>query len=90
MKQKIKQITSQWLIVILYKRLVNRIRIKNAIKQANRMNQLTKKRFYVLQIFGRIRVYDRNRINLLIERGVLSKKMKQALYLQKVSIYFTK
>jgi hypothetical protein len=89
-KAKIKKITDQWLLVIVYKRWRNRIKVKSAIKQANRMHKMTKKQFYVLQIFGKIRVYDRVRINLLVDRKVLSKQMKSAIYLQKVAIYFTK
>ncbi len=89
-RTNIKRVTDQWLLVIMYKRIRNRMKIKSAIKQANKMHMMTKKQFYVIQVFGKIRVYDRNRINLLVDRGVLSKQMKNALYLQKVCIYFTK
>lgn len=89
-KANIKRVTDQWLLIIVYKRWRNRIRVKNAIRQANKMHKLTGKQFYVLQIFGKVRVYDRVRINLLVDRRVLSKKMKEAYYLQKVAIYYTK
>ncbi len=77
-------------ITIIFKRLINYIQVKNAIKNANRMNQQTKKRYYVLKIFNKIRVYDRTHINFLVDKGLLSKKMKEAYWLQKHAIYFTK
>ncbi len=36
------------------------------------------------------RVYDRVKINQLVDMGVLSDKMRQAYYLHQYSIYYTK
>jgi len=73
----------------LCKRLYNYIRVKSAIKQANRLAQLTKKRHYVIKVHNKIRVYNRTHVNFLIQQKVLHPKLKDALVLQKVSIYFT-
>ncbi|MDR1345949.1 MAG: hypothetical protein LBK03_04540 [Bacteroidales bacterium] len=54
------------------------------------MHRLTKKKYYVIKIFNRIRVYDRAHVNFLIKQGVLKKEMRDALFLQNHSIYFTK
>jgi hypothetical protein len=72
------------------KRLWNYFRIKTAIKHANKMHEITKKRHYVIKIFNKIRVYDRSHINYLINEGVLSQRLRQSLELQKVCIYYTK
>ena len=73
----------------LCKRLFNYIRVKSAIKQANRLAQLTKKRHYVIKVHKKIRVYNRIHVNFLIQQGVLHPKLKNAIELQKISIYYT-
>lgn len=74
----------------LINRIWNYFRIKSAIKTADKLHELTKKRHYVLKIFNKIRVYDRSHIDYLINDGVLHKRLREAKELQKYSIYFTK
>lgn len=65
------------------------LKVRNAIRHADRMARLTGKRHYVIQVFNRIRVYDRLHINLLIARGVLHPRLKDSVELTKVCIYYT-
>lgn len=64
--------------------------IKSSIKHAKRLHEETHKQYYVIKVFNKIRVYDRNRINLLIRSGILSKQLKTAIELRKFCIYYTK
>jgi hypothetical protein len=72
------------------KRIWNYFRVKAAISHANKMHQLTGKRHYVLMVFNKVRVYDRTHVNYLINEGVLAQRLREALELQKICIYFTK
>ena len=74
----------------LCKRFMNYVRVKNAIRHADRMQQLTRKRHYVIKIHDRIHVYDRNKVNYLIDCGILRKELRGAIELQRISIYYTK
>lgn len=74
----------------LIKRIWNYYRIKSAIKTANKLHKISGKRQYVIKIFNKIRVYDRSHIGYLINEGVLSQRLRNAVELQKVCIYFTK
>lgn len=65
------------------------LKVQSAIHHADRMAKLTGKRHYVIQVFNRIRVYDRLHINLLIARGVLHPRLKDSIELTKVCIYYT-
>lgn len=65
-------------------------KVKSKIKEADKMKALRKKKMYVIQIYGKIRVYDREHINKLIFAGVLHKKLLKALELDKACIYVTK
>lgn len=76
-------------MIELCKRLFRFIQVRNAIRHADRMQKLTGKRHYVIQVFKKIRVYDRLHINLLISRGVLHKRLKDNLELTKVCLYYT-
>lgn len=76
-------------MIELCKRLIRFLQVRNAIRHANRMQKLTGKRHYVIQVFKKIRVYDRLHINLLISRGVLHKRLKDNLELTKVCLYYT-
>ncbi|MBI9055509.1 MAG: hypothetical protein JEY96_16925 [Bacteroidales bacterium] len=78
------------MIFTLLKRLWNYLRLKAAIKQADKMKELTKKRYYVIKILKKIRVYDRNHIDFLINEGLLHQKLRKAIELEKVCLYFTK
>ena len=49
----------------LQKILVKR-RIKNAIKEANEMNKLTKRKYYVFQLNGKIQIMPKQDIKRLI------------------------
>lgn len=74
----------------LCKRFMNYVRVKNAIRHADRMQQLTRKQHFVIKIHDQIHVYDRNKINYLIDCGILKKELRGALELRKISIYYTK
>ncbi|MBR4535962.1 MAG: hypothetical protein IKO62_04815 [Bacteroidales bacterium] len=76
-------------MIELCKRLIRFLQVRNAIRHADRMQKLTGKRHYVIQVFKKIRVYDRLHINLLISRGVLHKRLKDNLELTKVCLYYT-
>ncbi len=76
-----------WLII---KRFLNYITVKNAIKNANKLHKLTLKQYYVLKIHGKVKVYDRQKIKLLVARGILSPKMNNALTLRANCIYYTR
>jgi hypothetical protein len=78
------------MIFTLFKRIWNYFRVKAAIKQANEMKELTKKKHYVLRIFNKIRVYDRAHIDFLINEGLLHQKLRKAVELEKICLYFTK
>ena len=69
---------------------MNYVRVKNAIRHADKMHQLTGKRFYVIKAAGRIRVYDRNKIDELVSLGVFRKEMKDYLNVVRHCIYHTK
>ena len=71
-------------------RIWNYLRIKSAVKSAEKMHKLTKKQYYVIKVFNKIRVYDRAHINFMISQGVLSQRLKDAIQLKKIAIYYTK
>lgn len=70
-------------------RFWNFIRVKNAIMYANKMHHFTKKRYYVLQMGGKIRVLSKTQIDYLVDKGYLRKSMKEFVTLSKMSIYHT-
>lgn len=72
------------------KRLFHLIKVKSAVRQADRLHKATRRRYHVLQIGGRMRVYDRTQINYLVDCKVLDKRMKEFYFLQKHCIYITK
>jgi len=74
----------------LINRLWNYYRVKSAIKLAKELHEINHKQYYVISIFKKIRVYDRNKIDELILDGILHKKLKDAVELRKFSIYYTK
>lgn len=76
-------------MIELCKRLIRFLQVRNAIRHADRMQKLTGKRHYVIQVFKKIRVYDRLHINLLISQGVLHKRLKDNMELTKVCLYYT-
>jgi hypothetical protein len=78
------------MIITLCKRLNNYIKVKQAVKQADRLAKLTRKRHYVIQVKGKMLVMNRARVNALVDKGFFAKSMKDSLQLQKFSIYFTK
>ena len=77
-------------MITLCKRLIRFLQVRNAVRHADRMQKLTGKRHYVIQVYGKIRVYDRMRINLLIDRGVLHKRLRDSIELTKVCLYYSK
>lgn len=76
-------------MIKLCKRLIRFLQVRNAVRHADRMQRLTGKRHYVIQVYGKIRVYDRMRINLLIDRGVLHKRLRDSIELTKVCLYYS-
>lgn len=70
-------------------RFWNFIRVKNAIIYANKMHKRTKKRYYVLQIGGKIRVLTKTQIDYLVAKKVLRKSMQEYPVLAKMCIYHT-
>lgn len=74
----------------LLTRIYNYYRVKSAIKTANMFQKANNHQYYVIKIFNKIRVYDRNKINELIDAGILHKKLRDALELRKFCIYYTK
>lgn len=78
------------MIITLCKRLNNYIKVKQAVKQADRLAKLTRKRHYVIQVKGKMLVMNRAKVNVLVDKGFFTKSMKDSIHLQKFSIYFTK
>jgi len=76
-------------MITLCKRLIRFLQVRNAVRHADRMQKLTGKRHYVIQVYGKIRVYDRMRINLLVDRGVLHKRLRDSIELTNVCLYYT-
>ena len=74
----------------LCKRFMNYVRVKSAIRHADKMHLLTRKRFYVIKIHDQLRVYDRDKVNYLIDCGILKKELRGAMELQRVCLYYTK
>lgn len=77
-------------MITLFQRLWRFIKVRSAIRHAKNMNALTFKRYYVIQVLGEIRVYDRKHINFLIEKGILYKKLRSSYELRKFCLYVTK
>ncbi len=77
------------MLVTIIKRLIRYTRVKNAVNHANKMSELAKKEMFVIQVFKKIRVYDREHINKLIDAGILSKKLNYDDELRKACIYTT-
>lgn len=75
------------MLFTIIKRSYRYIKVKNATKHATKMAEVQNKKMYVIQIFKKIRVYDRERINALINAGVLSKKLRDAMILDKACIF---
>lgn len=78
------------MILTILKRFNRYMAVKNAKRHADRMAKETNTSMYVIQIFKKIRVYDRRRINNLIQAGILSTKLRNALELEKVCIYIAR
>ena len=69
---------------------MNYVRVRSAIRHADKMHLLTRKQFYVIKIHGKIHVYDRDKINYLIDCGILKRELRGAMELQRVCLYYTK
>lgn len=77
-------------MIKVWKRFFRYMQVRNAIRHADRMKKLTGKKHYVIQVFNKIRVYDRSHINWLIDKKVLHPRLKNAYELTKIAIYYTK
>lgn len=73
----------------LWKRFMNYVLVKNAIRHADKMHLLTGKRFYVIKVGNKVRVYDRAKIDELVRLGIFRKEMKDYLYIIKQCLYHT-
>ena len=71
----------------LCRRFLNYVRVRSAIRHADRLHQLTRKQYYVIKVMGIPRVYDRGKINQLVD---MRDKMRQAYNPHQYSIYYTK
>lgn len=69
---------------------MNYVRVKNAIRHADKMHLLTGKRFYVIKVDNKVRVYDRAKIDELVRLGIFRKEMKDYLYIIRQCLYHTK
>ena len=69
---------------------MNYVRVKSAIRHADKMHRLTGKRFYVIKVGGKIRVYDRIKINELVDLHIFKREMRNYLNLIRACIYHTK
>ena len=77
------------MLLTIIKRSIRYIKVKNAVDYANKFADATKSEMFVIQINKKIRVYDRPRINKLIDVGVLSKDLNYDDTLRKACIYTT-
>lgn len=68
---------------------MNYVLVKNAIRHADKMHRLTGKRFYVIKVDGKVRVYDRDKIDELVRLGIFRKEMKDYLYIINQCLYHT-
>lgn len=73
----------------ILRRFFNYLALANARREAIRLHNITRKKYYVLKVRNKIRVYDRRKINMLIDKGILSKLLRDVLELHKFSLYFT-
>ena len=73
-------------MITFFRRLYNYLRVKIAVNTAKRFHARTGKKYYVLQISGRLQVLTRLQVNYLIEKKVLCKRLKQDYYLRKYSL----
>lgn len=69
---------------------MNYVLVKNAIRHADKMHRLTGKRFYVIKVGDKIRVYDRIKINELVDLHIFKREMKNYYNLIRACIYHTK
>jgi hypothetical protein len=76
-------------LLTIIRRFFRWLSLKSAVRTAKQMHALTRRKQYVLQVNGRTRVYNRIKINMLIDMGILSKKLRDARELEKFSMYFT-
>ena len=74
----------------LWKRFTNYVAVKSAIRHADKMHRLTGKRFYVIKVANKIRVYDRNKINELVDLRIFKREMRDYYNLIRACIYHTK
>ena len=78
------------MLLTIAKRTIHYFEVKAAIKHANEMSRLCNgKRFYVMKVYNKIRVYDRNRVDVLVNAGVFANKLRDSMELNKAAIYHT-
>lgn len=75
------------MIITFLKRWYRYLIVKTAKNHANRMAKELNKTHYVLQIGGKMRVYQRWQINHLIKKNLLQPKLKDAMELKKAAVY---
>lgn len=70
----------------ILRRLWNFIRVRSAVNTAKRFHKQTGKKYYILQINGKLHVLTRVQINYLIEKKVLCKRLRQDYFLRKYAL----
>ena len=68
---------------------MNYVQVKSAIRHADKMHRLTGKRFFVIKVDNKVRVYDRAKIDELVRLGIFRKEMKDYLYIIRQCLYHT-
>ena len=69
---------------------MNYVAVKSAIRHADRMHRLTGKRVYVIKAAGKIRVYDRTKIDELVRLRIFRREMSDYFYIIQNCSYHTK
>lgn len=62
-------------------------RVKRKIKKANKLQELTKNKFYVMILGGKVRIYRKKDLRLLVKKRVF--KVKSIEELEKHAIHVT-
>ena len=76
-------------MIILWKRFINYLKVRSAVRQADRLHNKTNAKYYVLSIGHKLRALNRKQVNYLCDKGVLDKRLRKAYYLCQASLYYT-
>lgn len=70
----------------ILRRTYNYLRVRHAVKTAKRLHSQTGKKYYILQIGGKLRILTRIQIAYLVDSGVLHPRMRKDYYIRKYSL----